>query len=438
MGIRDLLIVLIVFGALPFILTRPFIGVLVWSWLAYMNPHRLGWGFARDLPLSAITAAFLLIGVIVSRERKTMPWTPVTVVWAMFVFWLIVTTIFAMNQEWALLELKKTLKIQFLTLIALLLLNSRKRLDIMIWVIVGSIGFFGVKGGIFTLLTGGQYKVWGPPNSFIEGNNEIALALILIMPLARYLQLQATRPWVKWMLTIFMILCGLAIVGTYSRGALLAGGVMAITMWFKSRRRFVLAIALFAAVGMGLSFMPEQWMSRMDTISEYEEDASAMGRINAWWFAFNLAKDSPIVGGGFQVFTPELFYIYAPEPEDFHDAHSIYFEILGEQGFVGLFLFLLLWFLSFRTASWVIKNTKDHENLRWSQDLAGMLQVSLLGYGAGGAFLGLAYFDLPYHMMALIVAMHVLVTKELNGSGTSPDIDEPVKNQNQRVRRTSR
>jgi len=421
MGIRDFLIIGIVIGAVPFILMRPFVGVLVWSWLAYMNPHRFSWGLANELPLSAITAAALLLGVVFSRERKLIPWTPVTIVWSLFVLWLCVTTLFALNPDAALIEWKKTLKIQLLTLIVLLLLNSRKRLDVMLWVIVGSIGFFGVKGGIFTLLTGGQYRVWGPPQSFIEGNNEIALALILILPLARYLQLQANAKWVRWMLTAFMILCGLAIIGTYSRGALLAGIVMVIAMWFKSRRRLVLAISLFAAVGMGLSFMPEQWMERMDTISDYEEDASAMGRINAWWFAFRLAEDRPLVGGGFQSFTPYLFIKYAPEPEDFHDAHSIYFEILGEQGFIGLFLFLLLWLLSFHSASWVLRNATGREDLQWARDLAGMLQVSLLGYGAGGAFLGLAYFDLPYHMMAMIVAVRVIVAKEIGGAGARDD-----------------
>ncbi len=80
----------------------------------------------------------------------------------------------------------------------------------------------------------------------------------------------------------------------------------------------------------------------MWTIRDYQEDSSSMGRINAWHFAANLAADRPVVGGGFQVFTPELFQKYAPNPTDFHDAHSIYFESLAEQGYVGLALFVLI------------------------------------------------------------------------------------------------
>jgi len=72
--------------------------------------------------------------------------------------------------------------------------------------------------------------------------------------------------------------------------------------------------------------MPDAWMQRMGTIKTYEQDGSAMGRINAWHFAFNLALDRPIVGGGFETFQPDLFLKYAPEPENYHDSHSIYFE----------------------------------------------------------------------------------------------------------------
>ena len=67
-------------------------------------------------------------------------------------------------------------------------------------------------------------------------------------------------------------------------------------------------------------FLPQKYIGRIRTIQTYEQDASAMGRINAWYFALNLAKDRPLVGGGFEAFTPELFERYAPEPEVVHLA----------------------------------------------------------------------------------------------------------------------
>jgi probable O-glycosylation ligase (exosortase A-associated) len=171
--------------------------------------------------------------------------------------------------------------------------------------------------------------------------------------------------------------------------------------------------ALLLVTPIVLSLMPGTWWDRMGTIQNYEQDASAMGRINAWTYAVNLALDRPLVGGGFQAFNRQLFYKYAPVPEDFHDAHSIYFEVLAEQGFVGFFLFLGLGARAFFTAGGIVRRTRDRPELRWANDLGSMLQVSLVGYAVGGTFLGMAYFDLFYHLCALVVLTHVVVKTEL-------------------------
>ena len=138
-------------------------------------------------------------------------------------------------------------------------------------------------------------------------------------------------------------------------------------------------------------------------------------------FAINVAKDRPLVGGGFGAFKKETFYKYAPEPEDVHDAHSIYFEVLGEHGFVGLILFLIFWAMVLKTGNWTIKHTRDRPDLNWANNLTAMSQAGLVGYAVGGAFLGLAYYDLPYHLMAIIVITRSIVEKELE---TKPDKNE--------------
>jgi probable O-glycosylation ligase (exosortase A-associated) len=152
----------------------------------------------------------------------------------------------------------------------------------------------------------------------------------------------------------------------------------------------------------------------MDTIQTYEEDRSVQGRFNAWWFGFNLATARPIVGGGIGAYNRELFARYAPDPLDFHDAHSIYFEVLAEQGFVGLGLFLAIGLLVMLTGRNIIRQCRGRDNLKWAADLAAMLQVSFVGYSVGGTFLGLAYFDLPYHLMALMVLTQAIVKRKLD------------------------
>src|SRR5688572_21313796 len=177
MAMRDLIITGIVLGSIPFILKRPWIGLLVWAWLGYMNPHRLAWGFAYNLPFVQIIAAATFAGMLFSKESKRLPITPVTGLWLVWVAWMTLTTILAMNSQDAWPEWERMLKIQTMILVTFMLINNKQRIDLLVWTIVVSIGFFGTKGGLFVLATGGSYMVWGPPGSFIEGNNELALAL---------------------------------------------------------------------------------------------------------------------------------------------------------------------------------------------------------------------------------------------------------------------
>ena len=173
-------------------------------------------------------------------------------------------------------------------------------------------------------------------------------------------------------------------------------------------------LALVFTIFILIPFMPESWHNRMDSIATYEEDASAMGRINAWYAAFYLAKDR-FMGGGFDgINSLDIFQTYAPNPLNYHDAHSIYFEVLGDHGFVGLGLFLLMALLVWKMASGVIKDTEKREDLQDFNSLAKMLQVSLIAYLTGGLFLGLAYFDLYYILIVLVLLSRYLVDQQLS------------------------
>jgi probable O-glycosylation ligase (exosortase A-associated) len=416
---RDLILIALVYGSVPFILFRPYIGILVWSWLGYMNPHRLAWG-TSDYRFSEIVAIVTLAGFVLSREPKRIPITALVVVWFLLVVWMNLTTLYALVPDAAFPHWERVMKIQLFAFLTLMLIHGRVRINHLIWVIVLSLGFYGVRGGIFTVLTQGEYLVFGPQWSFIEDNNALALALIMIVPLIRYLQVEAEQRFVRWGLAVLMGLCVLSIFASHSRGALLAGSAMAIFLLWKSPHRLRMGLAMVVAIPLILSFMPDAWFERMGTIRTYEQDSSAMGRVNAWWFAYNLALERPGVGGGFESFTPELFKYYAPDPLDVHDAHSIYFEILGEHGFVGLVLFLMVGLFAVRTGTWVIRHARELPELQWARNLAALLQVSIIGYAVGGVFLGLAYFDLYYHFVALLVLLRMEVQNALKVAPAVP------------------
>ena len=399
---RDILVTAIVFGTLPFIFRRPWVGILLWSWLGYMNPHRQAWGFAYDFPFAFVVGIVTIAAFLLSTEKKEMIWTKETITLLIFVGWMQLTTFFAFYPQWAWFQWDKVWKIQLMVFLTLMIIKERKHLHWMIWVIAVSLGYYGFKGGIFTIVHGGQFRVQGPSGTFIAGNNEMALALVMTIPLIRYLHLQAKQQWVRWGLATVMVMTGVAAIGSQSRGGLVAMLAMGLFLWLKSRNKVMTGLYMAVAIAITASVMPQEWYDRMNTIKTYEEDPSVLGRINAWHTAFNVAKDR-ITGGGFEMFQPPTFSRYAPEPFRVHDVHSIYFEVMGEHGFIGFGLFVLLALFSWMRARQIIKNCKNDPENKWAADLAAMIQVSLIGYGAGGAFLGLAYFDLPYHLMAVLV-----------------------------------
>lgn len=398
---RDIALALIIFPICLVALRRPWVGVMGWAWISLMNPHTLTW-YLKSMPVAAAMAGSTLLGVVITKDRRDFSVTPETGVLIALMLWMCITLPFSINLDDSFLMWKRVMKIDLMVLVSLVLLYSRKHLLIFTWVVVGSIGFYGVKGGLFTLLTGGSYLVWGPEGTYIAGNNELALALIIITPLFRFLQLQTTSKWGKRAITVAMLLCVAASLGSHSRGALLAMVAMGTAYWWYGGRRLDILLGTLFTATIALMFLPEHWFARMSTISEYQSDASAMGRINAWWMAWNLASDR-FFGGGFEIYDLNTFALYAPDPADVHAAHSIYFMVLGEHGFVGLFLFLALWFLVWLNAGRLRKEGRKEPQTQWLSDLGAMCQVSLVGYGVGGAFLSLAYFDLPYNILVMIV-----------------------------------
>jgi probable O-glycosylation ligase (exosortase A-associated) len=200
----------------------------------------------------------------------------------------------------------------------------------------------------------------------------------------------------------------MAAIGTYERTAVIGIGVLAVGMWLRSKRKLLHGVfGTLALLGVA-STTSDAWNKRIDTIGHSAN--SSNGRILVWEWTFDYANQHPL-GGGFNSYLVDRI-VFPPETPGGDPLvksgvafHSIYFEVLGEQGYVGLGLFFTIILLSLLQLQKVARLTKNIEEMRWARDLAFALQVSLLTLLACGAFVGIAFQPMLYYMFALATCL---------------------------------
>jgi probable O-glycosylation ligase (exosortase A-associated) len=399
---------------LPLTLIQPFVGALLWCWISFMNPHREVWGFATNLPYAVIIFAATVFACIITREPRRIEVNAVTVLLVLLGALVTMTSLTTLAPEavtWH--KWDRTIKTIAGTLLVACLLTNRRRIDALIWIMVISLGFYGVKGGIFTILTGGSYIVRGPADTMIGDRNHLATALLVALPLMNYLRMRTAHAPVRVGLLTAMGLTLFSAVGSQSRGALVALGATAVLLWWRSHSKVASGTVIAACVAAVVAFMPQTWVDRMETILSYEEDASAMGRVRIWHAAYLLAVDRPLVGAGFQgPYLQEVVDRVAPGITA-RAVHSIYLEVLGEHGFPTFFVWLALVAAGAFYAWRLAKITRERPALAWAYDFGRMAQVSMAAYLTSGTFLSLSYWDFYWILLVAVAAAHTLVLRAL-------------------------
>jgi len=406
--IRDLLLLAILFGIVPMIVRTPFVGLLAWIWVSLMNPNREVHGFLQGAPLNLYLAALTAIAWLASRDRKAITPNAFTILLMVFACWATLSTYFALDREHAQPLWERTMKTVILTLAVTILANTRVRMQAVVWTIAVSLGYYAVKGGGFTLLGGGHSHVFGPENTMIEDNNALGLALIVLLPLLNYLRLTSARALTRAGLLAAIGLTVVAILGTYSRGALVALGAAGLIYSLRSRQGPLILVAAVLAALVLPSVMPENWLERMSSIQAVGDDDSFQGRLAAWRTSFNIAAARPLLGGGFVAVEQTRVVQLFSSPGSLtrgRAAHSVYFQVLGETGFAGLLIYLSMVGAAVVNTFRVLGIARGRPDLAWTSQLARMLQVSICAFLAGGAALSMAYYDGVLMVFALTAAL---------------------------------
>jgi len=436
---RDLILFLIIAASIPISFFRPYFGILVWTWVTFFNPHRYTWGFMYNFPVAAVIAVPTLAGCLFtsSINKKFLKWE--TLLLAGLWIWFCVTFLHAMQvplfeghildaeHEWV-----RVSKVLLITLAMILLVTSQKKFRNLVIVTAMSFGLLAIKGAIFGIRTGGESRVWGPPDSFIADNNAFGLAVNMSLPMLFFLAREEQKRAYRW-LYYLAFACGvLSVVLTYSRGGLLGLAAVLLALTVQSRYKILSGFLAAFAVLAVLTFASPQWMERMGGLVHGEVDFSGKQRLVAWATSWNFALDYPITGGSFNALpNVALFQRYQPEPLPLGflstAPHSIYFQTLEEQGFVGLGLYLLLVGSCWVSLARLRRKARRALSTQWIVSYAQMIQISLLGFLVSGAFLGLANFDLFYQLVAMVIILKILCRSEAPVTAPVPAADsEPI------------
>jgi putative inorganic carbon (hco3(-)) transporter len=410
MPLRAVLLMAFLFPSLPVCFVRPFYGILLWTIISFTS---LQWYLysAYTLPVAMLVAIPTLLGAFIfGRGWRNLFSIECGLLLTLWVWFTITTLIaganplFADHVEDMWIQWEYISKVFLMTATTIGVVDSFARLRTLIIVIASCFGIFVMKALPWLISTRGTDRVYGPENSMIGDNNDFGLALNMTLPLLFFLAQSETRTWVKRSFWCLFLATIPVIFFTYSRGALIGLTAVLGLMFLRLKQRAILIPVIVAGLGIVILFAPPAWKERMNPTGPNAIDASAQSRFNAWTFCWHLAGEYPIAGGGFATFTPALFQRYAPNVRDVHGPHSIYFGVLAEHGFVGLFLYMTLVGACFVSTYWIVKWAKFHGD-ETAANYGNMFRFALVGFLTSGLFLGRAYFDYYYTLIACIVVL---------------------------------
>jgi probable O-glycosylation ligase (exosortase A-associated) len=436
---RDLILFIIIAIFIPISFFRPYLGVLMWTWITFFNPHRYTWGFMYNFPVAAVIAVPTLIGCLFTANINKQFVKRETLLLAGLWIWFCVTFLHAMQVPMfqghildAKLELIRVGKVLLITFTMILLVTTHQRLKSLVMVTAMSFGLLAIKGAIFGVRTGGESRVWGPTDSFIADNNAFALAVNMSLPMLLFLARDEKRRAYRLLLYLAFACGVLSVVLTYSRGGLLGLAAVLFAISLKSRYKLVSGILVSLAFIGVITFAPPQWISRMTGLTHGDVDMSGHQRLVSWGTSWNFAMDYPITGGSFNALpNVEIFQRYQnePLPGGFLSSgpHSIYFQTLEEQGFVGLALYLILVASCWASLLSLRRRAGSSPSTQWVVPYTHMIEVSLFGFLVSGAFLGLANFDLFYQLIAMVIILKMLYRADAPAPALVPSHEsEPI------------
>jgi probable O-glycosylation ligase (exosortase A-associated) len=400
---RDYVVLIFLAGCIYAALKKPWLGVLSLAVFSYLNPHAYAWGFVRSLPVYYVLFLVVAFRTFTAKDKDSIPkdWR-ITVFILLWIYFAITSTQayfpdIAWQRFWFIT------KIYLPFFFTLVLINTRFKLYCLVVTIAASIGIVAVKGGLFAILHGFSARVYGPPATQFEENNAFAVAMLICIPLLLIWQRETCNSLFKKGILLAIPIIYAASLCSWSRGALITMTVLTLMLILNSKHKFLAIPLVLVGAFFVKDYLPQEWFGRMHTLETYQQDSSAMSRIQAWTDGWNHTLEHPFVGAGFDGWREVTQ----------RDWHSSYVEMFSEHGFIAFGLWLSLIVGTLISMTTLPKKTFQVEGMEWVANYCFMLRASLICYMVGTAFLGLSYWDLLYHLIFIAVLVKKIALEEL-------------------------
>ncbi len=432
---RDLVFMGFIAALFLIALKRPFLFVLSYVYVDILAPQRLSYMILDRIPISLICFCAAAGSWLILDDKRGVRFTPRQWLMTGLLLYCGLTTMGADFPVEAQLKWSWVWKSLIFAIFLPLTLRTRLRMESLTLFMLLSASSIIIVGGIKTLVTGGGYgtlNLMVTNNSGIYESSTIAMVSIAIIPFILFFMKRGTifpPDWrVRWFGYALIFACLLIPIGTQARTGLICAAVLYLLILRTAKRRI---LYLFLSVLLGAAavpLLPDSFTGRMQTIENYQADSSASTRIAVWKWTWEFAKKHPF-GGGFESYRQNSVRYEAVQETDVGSGHteanarvvqdearafhSSYFEMLGEQGYLGLIVWLMIHGIGIYRMELLSRRFGKTENERdiWIAGLGNALQKAHIIYLVGSLFVGMAFQSFVYMLVGLQIALDVYASK---------------------------
>jgi probable O-glycosylation ligase (exosortase A-associated) len=442
--VRDLVFVAFLLAFFGMGFRKPFIFVLVYAYIDIVSPQRLTYLLLNSVPISLIAVGLAVLGWVAMDDKKDTRVAPRQLMIVALLGYCFYTTLNADFKVEALDKWDWVWKALAFAAFLPLTLRTKLRIESLLLFMILSAASIIIVGGIKTVGSGGggygELNLMVANNSGLYEGSTISTVAIAIIPLIVWFTRFGTIFPPDWKVKTFcyalIFACLLIPVGTSTRTGLLCIGLLALLMIRDTRRKFLYLAALGCLGLAAVPFLPSTFTERMGTIKTYKADASASTRLAVWQWTMDYAKTHPM-GGGFEAYRQNQIRYEKVSVEGQGDGnakvdrslevdkarayHSAYFEMLGEQGYPGLALWLLINILGiFRMEVLRQRYKKPEPGQEWVSPLASALQSAHIVYMLGATFIAIAFQPFVYMLIGAQIGLDTYMARKREESAWRP------------------